>query len=49
MLTFKLHTLSIFLHNKSQKHATKLVLQDPDIFPSNFTTLSEQLIPLVHH
>ena len=39
VLTFTLHALSIFLHDKLQKCANKLVLQDTDIFPFNFTRL----------
>ena len=39
VLTFELHTLSISLHDKLQKHATKLVLQHPDTLSSNFTSL----------
>ena len=49
VLTFKPYTLSTLLYNNLQKHATKLILQDSGTFPSNFTSLLEQLIPLPHH
>ena len=48
-LTFKPYTLKHFATWQVAKHVTKLVLQDPDIFPFNFTWLLEQLVPLADH